>query len=123
MKTEISKITKFLKEAFNSIMNGYEGCFFYEVPGCEGLHIVVSMVDHAGDEVCAKVAYNCDDLQYDYESDWYRPTYATGDMKDYPADTEVPLGKPFRPDAEYLYKQARELTKALKAGEVYDWRD
>lgn len=68
-----------------------------------------------GDELwtlCSKLAVNIDDLQCDYEIDWYMPYYEDGDV----CDTEMAVSKSF--DLDYYKKEAKELIKLLNKGEI-----
>lgn len=123
-RKEISNITKFLRTAYKSLTNGYEGCYFHKLPGCCGLYVVAALQeDHSEDNApvrpFAKLAYNCDDLQCDYNWDWLMPEYQSGDC----VDTDIRLSKNHRPDAEYFYKEAKSIIKDLKLGNITDWRN
>lgn len=110
-RENIKRVANFLKEAYKSCADGYEGCWFYNLDGL--LNIVVSNNDE--NEVVAKIAYNIDDLQSDYDLDWYMPVYTDGEV----ADTEIALSKGgFRKDAEWFYKNFKSMLREMKQGNL-----
>lgn len=53
--------------------------------------------------ICMKLAYNCDDLQYDFESDWEMPyDEKTGDVDDTCSEFDLS-------DVDYLYKHYKKI--------------
>ena len=66
-------LAKFIKEAIKE--GPFDGCMYVDL-GCEDedsneLYLVFAC-DGEGDVLC-KIAYNCDDLQCDYDWDWAKP--------------------------------------------------
>lgn len=62
--------------------------------------------------LCAKVAINIDDLQCDYNFDWYMPSNKDGDV----FDTDSALSGDYKRDLEWLTSQAEEVIDGLNKG-------
>lgn len=62
--------------------------------------------------LCAKVAINIDDLQCDYNFDWYMPSTKDGDIY----DTDSALTGDYKRDLDGLLDQAKEMIKLMKKG-------
>ena len=62
--------------------------------------------------LCAKVAINIDDLQCDYDFDWYMPSTKDGDIY----DTDSALTGDYKRDLDSLLDQAKEMIKLMKEG-------
>lgn len=63
--------------------------------------------------LCCKLAVNIDDLQCDYEMDWYMPSdKRTGEIW----DTENPVSD--NDDYDACYREAIEILKAFERGEL-----
>lgn len=62
--------------------------------------------------LCAKVAINIDDLQCDYNFDWYMPSTKDGDIY----DTDSALTGDYKHDLDGLLDQAKEMIKLIKKG-------
>lgn len=120
-KEMIPRIKNFLKESYINLINGFEGCHFLELD--EGLFVVAANVEVDKDDYkpTCKIAYNCDDLQSDYEYDWSMPEYEDGEV----AFIEFELNfekDDIKLDAEYLYNEAKAVIKEMKSGAIKDWR-
>lgn len=61
--------------------------------------------------LCAKIAINIDDLQCDYDYDWYMPQYADGDV--YDTDSAIADGT-----LAYLKDEAETVLAMLASGEL-----
>lgn len=61
--------------------------------------------------LCAKIAINIDDLQCDYDYDWYMPQYADGDV--YDTDSTITDGT-----LAYLKDEAETVLAMLASGEL-----
>lgn len=62
--------------------------------------------------LCAKVAINIDDLQCDYNFDWYMPSTKDGDIY----DTDSALTGDYKRDLAWLLSEAKEMIKLMKKG-------
>lgn len=60
--------------------------------------------------LCGKVAYNCDDLQCDYDWDWYMPSCKNGEV--YDTDTAIQDVETYR----WLYNTALEVIELWNKG-------
>lgn len=60
--------------------------------------------------LCAKLAVNIDDLQCDYDVDWYMPYTKDGDVY----DTEMAVNS--KTDLEWYKEQAKIIAKQLNEG-------
>jgi len=110
-RTYIKEITKFLKTAYKSCSTGFTGCWHHKLD--DKLYVVAAQGEEG--EVVAKIAYNCDDLQCDYDLDWYEPTYTDGEC----AFTELSLSKgKFRSDAEWFYGNYKAMLREIKKGNL-----
>lgn len=65
------QLVDFIKKSVEDLKSGGIGTHFFDLGLPNQLHLVIG-VDGEGD-TCAKLAVNIDDLQYDYDWDWYRP--------------------------------------------------
>jgi hypothetical protein len=62
-----------------------------------------------------KIAFNSDDLQSDYEWDWFVPTYSNGEV----AIVEISLkDSDLERDAEYLVREAQSMQKEIDEGNL-----
>ena len=75
-------IKRFIKKVFND--GEFNGCDFilldtkkHDNPK-DDLYLVFACDDNG--DLMAKIAYNTDDLQCDYDIDWYEPTNKDGDL-------------------------------------------
>lgn len=96
------ELIKDVEGAIDELKSGYEGTYFFNL-GDNGLHLVMSLIDlekvgyDASDVerrtvftdkdgtkygIGTKVAVNVDDLQSDYDFDWYMPSDSTGEVYD-----------------------------------------
>ena len=80
---------------------------------CEGYADGNEDYQRDGYTLCAKLAINIDDLQCDYDIDWYMPWDDEGNVY----DTDMALSKDFD-DADWYNQQAEVITKALNAGQL-----
>ena len=112
-ETKLSKEAQFLKNAYEALKDGSPATYYYDLGLDSGLHLVVGGCDN---EICVKVAYNCDDLQCDYEYDWYMPTYKNGEC----AFVEDTLDETtdWNEEAKYLVKVAKAMDKEIASGEL-----
>lgn len=68
------KLKEFIKQVFDT--GEFDGCYYGELG--RGLYLVFAY-DYNNKDLDAKIAYNSDDLQSDYEFDWYEPQNTEGD--------------------------------------------
>lgn len=66
-----------------------------------------------GYTLCCKLAINIDDLQCDYDTDWYMPWDSKGDVY----DTDMALTKGFD-DVDWYNKQADIITEMLNTNKL-----
>lgn len=62
--------------------------------------------------LCAKVAINIDDLQCDYNFDWYMPSNKSGDIY----DTDTALSGDYKRDLAWLLSEAKEMINLMNKG-------
>lgn len=79
---------------------------------CDGEKWQVKYGDNLIFTLCAKVAINIDDLQCDYNFDWYMPSDEDGDIY----DTDTALTGDYKCDLEWLLGEAKEMIKLMKKG-------
>lgn len=125
----IKKITsQDIKNAIDTLMSedGTNGVVYQPVSTLDDgrdLCLVVGWVDGYDDgsedyqrdgyTLCAKLAINIDDLQCDYDVDWYMPWGDNGDIY----DTDMALSKNYD-DVDWYNNQAKIITEALNAGRL-----
>lgn len=63
--------------------------------------------------LCSKLAVNIDDLQCDYDFDWYMPSHTDGEIY----DTDTSVGKPFD-NLDYYKAEAKNMIEMFKKGEL-----
>lgn len=117
---------KEFREWFINTVNEAEKCnstntCYFTNPNEQGLSVVIGWEDgyvkqqgliqkeleHSVLTLCAKVAYNCDDLQCDYEIDWHMPIDNVGDV----CDTSMAINDA-REDADWFYNQLEKMSVA-----------
>ena len=113
-ETKLSKEAQFLKNAYEELKDGSPATYYYDLGLDSGLHLVVG--GYSDDEIFVKVAYNCDDLQCDYDYDWYMPTYKNGEC----AFVEDALDETtdWNEEAQYLVEEAKAMDKEIASGEL-----
>lgn len=62
--------------------------------------------------LCGKIAVNIDDLQCDYNFDWYMPYGDSGDIY----DTDMALTGDYEDDLAWLLSEAKDMIKLMKKG-------
>ena len=62
--------------------------------------------------LCGKIAVNIDDLQCDYDFDWYMPSNKDGDIY----DTSMALSKNHAEDLTWFLSQAEEVINLMNKG-------
>ena len=72
---DLKELVEWALDAKREIEQGYNGCYFQRLGASnfEGKDLYIVIGENAEGEICAKLAYNCDDLQCDYDFDWYMP--------------------------------------------------
>ncbi len=106
MKEKLPKIEEFLAKVINEEFDGV----YYMPLGKERLYLVACKDEDK--ETIAKIAYNCDDLQCDYELDWNMPVYKDGEV----AFVETTLDKKnIKVDAKWFYKEFKAMVREIKA--------
>ena len=84
--------------------------------GKDNPHQIIADGGHTIYTLVGKVAYNRDDLQCDYDVDWYMPCINTGEWSGEVFDTEIAITSPN--DAEWLEKQLQEAIQGVKDGSL-----
>lgn len=77
--------------------------------------MIQKTVDHGGSytyTLCSKLAVNIDDLQCDYDVDWYMPSDKTGEIW----DTDTAVSKDL--DLDWYVKESKEIIKAFERGDL-----
>ena len=73
--------------------------------------------DNLNFTLCAKVAINIDDLQCDYNFDWYMPTICDGNKLDGEIfDTDMALTGNYEDDLKYFLDNAKSMVEAFNKG-------
>lgn len=62
--------------------------------------------------ICSKLAVNIDDLQCDYDMDWYMPSDKDGNIW----DTDTAVSKDY--DLNWYIDESKEMLEAFKKGEI-----
>lgn len=82
MENKKQKLQNFIKNAIQEIKAGFNGCYYYRLGetanGVSIYYVIAAQERDAGNIVCGKIAVNCDDLQCDFEFDWYIPFWQDG---------------------------------------------
>ena len=112
-ETKLTKEAQFLKGAYEDLKDNPTGTHYYDLDLDSGLHLVVGEYE---DEICVKVAYNCGDLQCDYDYDWEMPLYKDGEC----AFVEDVLDEntDWNKEAQYLIKEAKAMDEEVAKGEL-----
>ena len=123
----VGKLAKFLEDSVKELENGSQSTYFYYLQ--DDLYSVVGVEEgHSYDKndegyartpdgyvICSKVAYNYDELQYDYNGDWYMPyDPETGDVWD--TDSGVLEDENFKELAKYHLQECKKMARELKKG-------
>lgn len=95
---------------YKELIKVEDGCRYIHMGG--GLYLVAARV---GGEVKAKLAYNCDDLQCDYDLDWNMPTSGGGVV-----DTETAITGTAEEWAGWQ-ELASDILKGVEAGTIDRW--
>ena len=120
---------KEFKDAIDTMLNGYiDGVSYIKLGKTDDdktIAIVIGWQDGYNDgekwqvkcgdltfTLCAKVAINIDDLQCDYNFDWYMPSNKDGDIY----DTNIALSGDYRSDLAWLLGEAEEMMKLMDKG-------
>lgn len=92
---DINKLSNFIKNAVNSLTKNDEGTWYFHL--VDNLYYVIGAVNPEnydkedlkilalskdGWVICGKIAVNIDDMQSDYELDWYMPYEKDGEVWD-----------------------------------------
>ena len=64
--------------------------------------------------MCGKIAVNINDLQFDYDFDWYMPWSKDGDIY----DAEISIGKSIERTYNYLLDEAKYVLSELENGNL-----
>lgn len=64
--------------------------------------------------ICSKLAVNIDDLQCDYDFDWYMPWSEDGEVWD--TETTVPTN--YKIPLDWYIEKSKEMLEAFKKGEI-----
>lgn len=77
----MNELKKFIEEVLKDNRN-FDGCRYHYLDDTYAL--VFAWTDvyglGQGESLCCKIAYNCDDLQCDYDWDWYMPIDKDNDV-------------------------------------------
>lgn len=109
---------KNMKSRYNFVAKALrqnEGVSFYGMGKCdngETLYLVISKIDG---EYQAKLAFNADDLQCDYDVDWIMPYAENGDV--YDTDTTID-DDPELFDWDYWLGEAETIKSLVNQGEI-----
>lgn len=107
------KIVSFIKDAADYFKDNTEGCYYTDLT--KDLYLVVGYSSSDDEGPVMKIAYNSDDLQSDYDWDWYMPTYEDGEV----AFVEISLNaENAEGDADYMIKEAESMQKEIDEGNL-----
>ena len=119
------------KNGIDWLMSNHDGCVNVKVgktPEGKDVAIVLGFVDgydKDADEyqimlneklltMCGKIAVNINDLQFDYDFDWYMPWSKDGDIY----DAETSIGKSIERTYNYLLDEAKYVLSELENGNL-----
>ena len=109
------EVAAFLKNAFADLWDDPIGTFYMRLT--DALFVVVGPVEEDAElTVRAKIAFNCDDLQMDYDWDWLGVSNKDGDVIDY--EIELSKDSDFDRIADNFIKYADELQSLIYSGDV-----
>lgn len=122
-----------IKEAFiEAVHSARSGKFndgvWYTQPNEQELSVVLGWEDGYEEEdgliqrqegdtlwtLCGKVAYNVDDLQCDYDIDWYMPSDSNGDIY----DTSMAIHTAYE-DYKWFYDELVRASQLIKEGKLH----
>lgn len=119
MEKQIKQLEKFIKDTYNEITqkNKNDYVYFYEIG--ENLFFVIG--ENSDGEILGKIAYNCDDLQCDYEFDWYFVEYndKTANLYDY--EITIDQTTDTTDTAKDIIKNYNNIITLLKRGIIKQW--
>jgi hypothetical protein len=109
------EIEAWLIEAIRACREDHEITCFKDLMVDSNLYLVATWNEDEGRVLC-KIAYNCDDLQCDYDIDWYMPRHKDdGDVW----DTETSLKEEcIETAARYFSKDAEAMDEQILVGNV-----
>lgn len=109
------EIERWLVDAIRACREDHDVTCFKDLMVDSNLYLVASWNEDEGRVLC-KIAYNCDDLQCDYDIDWLMPSYKDdGDVW----DTELtPEEAKVEAEARYLHKEANAMDEQILVGNV-----
>lgn len=109
------EVAAFLKNAFADLWDDPIGTFYMRLT--DSLFVVVGPVEEDTElTIRAKIAFNCDDLQMDYDWDWHGVSNKDGDIIDY--EIELSKDSDFNRIVDDFIKYADELQNLIDSGEV-----
>lgn len=120
---------KEFKNAIDTMLNGYiDGVSYIPLSKTDDgktIAIVIGWQDGYDDgedyqvkvgtktyTLCGKIAINIDDLQCDYDFDWYMPSNKSGDIY----DTDTALSGDYKRDLAWLLSEAKEMINLMNKG-------
>lgn len=121
--------TDIIKNAIDLMERGNgDGTVYYKVDTLNdgrGLYLVIGYQEGyekgekyqkvIGDTIitmCAKIAVNIDDLQSDYDYDWYMPSTREGDVY----DTDMAIGGDLENLVKYYNQEAKTISDGMNDG-------
>lgn len=77
--TKKESLQNFIKNAIKEIKAGFNGCYYCRLgETLNGVAIYYVIAADCENNICGKIAVNCDDLQSDFEFDWNIPFWPDG---------------------------------------------
>jgi len=117
---DVAKILKHFKDGgegvywhkFTTLNDGKELCLVFGWQ--EGYMPDPKLIQRDGYTLCAKIAINIDDLQCDYDMDWYMPYYENGEVW----DTETALLDDPNDCLGWFNGSAENIARVYNKGEI-----
>lgn len=110
-----TKIQTFLEDALKELKAESDGCRYMRLDDESGLHLVAAYDDEYGG-VRAKIAFNSDRLQSDYDFDWDEPIQKSNDEV---YDTDIGLfERTVKKEARWFEYNYRVLFRLYKNGRL-----
>ena len=108
------EIENWLADVLGACEEDHDVTCFKSLEAGSDLHLVASWDEDEGGVKC-KIAYNCDDLQCDYDCDWYMPSHKDGDVW-YAELTLKEDGA--KSAARYFREEAKAMAEQILEGNV-----
>lgn len=120
-----------LETAIKTMQNAYiDGCYYFTLDHLDNGKAIALVIGYESDyeygdckyqsrlgdvtfTLCGKIAFNCDDLQCDYDFDWHMPWNKDGDV--YDTDTAI---DGTQDQLNWWLEEAERIISGLNNGEL-----